>query len=104
MIDRHHPLSGRHLHGRLLAIPGGRGSCTGSSVLLELILGGCLFIYLIYARGTDETGKSFIRKFFAIAAVAAFIVNGAMLYDYIQADGELALSLRAFERLFNFWI
>ncbi len=69
----------------------------------ELILGGCLFIYLIYARGTDETGKSFIRNFFAIAAVAAFIVNGAMLYDYIQADGELALSLRAFERLFNFW-
>ncbi|MBN0267211.1 aconitase family protein [Pseudomonas aeruginosa] len=41
VIDRHHPLSGRHLHGRLLAIPGGRGSCTGSSVLLELILGGC---------------------------------------------------------------
>lgn len=40
VIDRHHPLSGRHLHGRLLAIPGGRGSCTGSSVLLELILGG----------------------------------------------------------------
>lgn len=40
VIDRHHPLSGRRLHGRLLAIPGGRGSCTGSSVLLELILGG----------------------------------------------------------------
>ncbi len=25
VIDRHHPLSGRHLHGRLLAIPGGPG-------------------------------------------------------------------------------
>lgn len=38
VIDRHHPLSGQSVSGRVLAIPGGRGSCTGSSVLLELIL------------------------------------------------------------------
>jgi len=37
VIDRHHPLSGEHLAGRVLAIPSGRGSCTGSSVLMELI-------------------------------------------------------------------
>ncbi|MGP9823673.1 cis-3-hydroxy-L-proline dehydratase [Ectopseudomonas khazarica] len=40
VIDRHHPLSGQSLAGRVLAIPSGRGSCTGSSVLLELILSG----------------------------------------------------------------
>ena len=40
VIDRHHPLSGQSLAGRVLAIPSGRGSCTGSSVLLELILNG----------------------------------------------------------------
>ncbi|MBA4289698.1 MAG: hypothetical protein C0439_12085 [Pseudomonas sp.] len=40
VIDRHHPLSGQSLAGRILAIPSGRGSCTGSSVLLELILNG----------------------------------------------------------------
>ncbi|MDH4555652.1 DUF521 domain-containing protein [Pseudomonas sp. BN417] len=40
VIDRHHPLSGRMLAGQVLAIPSGRGSCTGSSVLLELILNG----------------------------------------------------------------
>ncbi|QLC73890.1 DUF521 domain-containing protein [Pseudomonas sp. LPB0260] len=40
VIDRHHPLSGRVIAGRVLAIPSGRGSCTGSSVLLELILNG----------------------------------------------------------------
>lgn len=38
IIDRHHPLHGENLVGRVLAIPSGRGSCTGSSVLLELIL------------------------------------------------------------------
>ncbi|MFC3174006.1 aconitase X [Novosphingobium bradum] len=40
IIDRHHPLQGQSLKGRILAIPRGRGSCTGSSVLLELILNG----------------------------------------------------------------
>ena len=40
VIDRHHPLSGEHLAGRVLAIPSSRGSCTGSSVLMELISNG----------------------------------------------------------------
>jgi predicted aconitase/predicted aconitase with swiveling domain len=40
VIDRHHPLSGEHLAGRVLALPSGRGSCTGSSVLMELISNG----------------------------------------------------------------
>lgn len=40
IIDRHHPLSGRCLADHVLAIPGGRGSCTGSSVMLELLLNG----------------------------------------------------------------
>ncbi|MHC8351467.1 cis-3-hydroxy-L-proline dehydratase [Pseudomonas sp. RT4P38] len=40
VIDRHHPLSGEYLANRVLAIPSGRGSCTGSSVLMELISNG----------------------------------------------------------------
>ncbi|TQI65310.1 putative aconitase subunit 1 [Bosea sp. AK1] len=40
VIDRHHPLSGRILGGKILAIPGGRGSCSGSGVILELLLNG----------------------------------------------------------------
>ena len=38
VIDQHHPLKGQNVAGKVLAIPSGRGSCTGSSVLLELIL------------------------------------------------------------------
>lgn len=40
VIDRHHPLSSQVIAGKILAIPGGRGSCTGSSVLMELIMNG----------------------------------------------------------------
>lgn len=37
VIDEHHPLAGSNVSGRIMAIPGSRGSCSGSSVLLELI-------------------------------------------------------------------
>jgi len=40
VIDRHHALSGEYLAGRVLALPSGRGSCTGSSVMMELISNG----------------------------------------------------------------
>lgn len=38
IIDRHHPLSGQYLQDTILAIRGGRGSCSGSGVMLELLL------------------------------------------------------------------
>lgn len=38
VVDHHHPLRGQCTAGRILAIPGGRGSCSGSQVMLELLL------------------------------------------------------------------
>jgi cis-L-3-hydroxyproline dehydratase len=38
VIDTSHPLAGECVSGRILCIPSGRGSCTASQVLLELIL------------------------------------------------------------------
>jgi len=40
IIDRHHPLSGMVATGRVLVIPSGRGSCSGSGTLLEAIHNG----------------------------------------------------------------
>lgn len=40
VIDQTHPLHGRCIKDKILCIPSGRGSCTGSQVLLELILNG----------------------------------------------------------------
>jgi predicted aconitase/predicted aconitase with swiveling domain len=53
VIDRHHPLSGQVIAGKVLAIPSGRGSCTGSSVLLELILNRQAPAALVFAE-TEE--------------------------------------------------
>lgn len=40
IIDQHHPLHGSSLTGKIVVIPGGRGSCSGSGVLLEMLLNG----------------------------------------------------------------
>ncbi len=40
VIDVHHPLHGVCLTGGVLFMPTSRGSCTGSGVLLDLILTG----------------------------------------------------------------
>ena len=53
VIDRHHPLSGQVIAGKVLAIPSGRGSCTGSSVLLELILNGHAPAALVFAEAEE---------------------------------------------------
>ena len=37
VIDHTHPLRGTCISGKVLAIPNGRGSCTGSQVVLELL-------------------------------------------------------------------
>lgn len=38
IIDKYHPLSGSSITGKIFVLPKGRGSSTGSVVLLELIL------------------------------------------------------------------
>lgn len=40
IIDRHHPLSGCNIADKILVLPSGRGSSSGSGVLLEAIMQG----------------------------------------------------------------
>lgn len=40
IIDVHHPLLGQSVTGKVLVMPSSRGSCTGSGVLLDLVLSG----------------------------------------------------------------
>ena len=37
VVDHTHPLCGTTVQGTVLALPNGRGSCTGSQVVLELL-------------------------------------------------------------------
>ncbi|MGC8489621.1 MAG: aconitase X swivel domain-containing protein [Clostridia bacterium] len=50
IVDRHHPLYGVECAGRVLALPAGRGSSTGSAVLLEAIRAGTAPAALIISR------------------------------------------------------
>lgn len=67
VIDRHHPLSGQRVAGRILAIPGGRGSCTGSSVMMELISNGHAPAALVLAEADEilTLGVLVAQHFFA---------------------------------------
>lgn len=53
VIDQHHPLFGSTISGSMLAIPNGRGSCSGSGALLELILNDCAPAALIFSEAED---------------------------------------------------
>ncbi len=53
VIDQHHPLYGINISGAVLAIPNGRGSCSGSGALLELILNDCAPAAFIFSEAED---------------------------------------------------
>ncbi|MCO5159041.1 MAG: aconitase X [Aquamicrobium sp.] len=53
VIDVHHPLHGTCLTGAILMMPTSRGSCTGSGVLLDLILGGRAPAALVFREAED---------------------------------------------------
>lgn len=79
VIDRHHPLSDVETAGRILAIPGARGSCTGSSVMLELLLNGHAPAGLILA-GPDEIlalGVIVAEIMFGVAIPVAYVGQAA---------------------------
>lgn len=53
IIDEHHPLKGANVDGKVLVIPSGRGSCSGSGALLELILNDCAPAALVFTEAED---------------------------------------------------
>ncbi len=53
IIDEHHPLIGNNVADKVVVIPSGRGSCSGSGALLELILNNCAPAALIFTEAED---------------------------------------------------
>ena len=50
VIDKHHPLCGQSLTGRIVAIPGGRGSCGGSATIFEMLLNDTAPAALVFSQ------------------------------------------------------
>ena len=53
VIDQHHPLSGESLQQKILVIPSGRGSCSGSGVMLELLHNNVAPAALMFTEAED---------------------------------------------------
>ena len=103
VIDRHHPLSGQIITGKVLAIPKGRGSCTGSSVLMEVILNGNGPSALVLEQ-TDEilalgaiVAELVFGRALPVVTVgsAAFVRLRDAVWAEVLADGQVRLSEQA---------
>lgn len=53
VVDKHHPLHGACITGAVLMLPTSRGSCSGSGVLLDLILSGRGPAALVFREAED---------------------------------------------------
>ena len=81
IVDRHHPLSGASVAGRVFALPGGRGSCTGSAVLLELVANGVAPAALVVAER---------EEILSLGAIVADVLFGRSLPVCRVGADELA--------------
>ena len=94
IIDRHHPLSGQFLTDTILAIPGGRGSCSGSGVILQLVLNGKGPRAIICARREDIitlgvlVAKEVFRKFIPVVVLNSDQFKCALDAQYVYIDNN----------------
>ncbi|KAI1070012.1 hypothetical protein LB507_008006 [Fusarium sp. FIESC RH6] len=89
VIDRHHPLSGQKLQNTVLAIPGGRGSCTGSGVMLELLLNGKAPEAIIFERREDilTLGVMIAEEVFQ-QSIPVVVLDKDDFRQLLQLDGQ----------------
>jgi predicted aconitase/predicted aconitase with swiveling domain len=94
VIDHHHPLRGQCLSGRVLAIPSGRGSCTGSSVMVELLHGGQAPSALVLAE-VDEiltlgvwVAELLLQRSIAVLCIGHGAFSRLRDQAYARVDGE----------------
>lgn len=53
IIDQYHSLYGQNVSGKVLVMPSGRGSCTGSGVMLEALLNDVAPAALVFSEAED---------------------------------------------------
>ncbi|NSX93933.1 aconitase X [Agrobacterium tumefaciens] len=87
VIDVHHPLHGICLTGGVLFMPTSRGSCTGSGVLLDLILTGRAPSALVFCEAEDVLTLG--------ALVAAEMFDRALPVVRLDADNFARFSRAA---------
>lgn len=93
VIDVHHPLAGQNLAGRILVMPGTRGSCTGSGVLLDMVLNDRAPAALVFAEPEDVVTLG--------AMIAAAMFDKPLPVLRVTPDAFAALSKAKMARIGN---
>ena len=92
IIDRRHPQSGMRVAGSVLAMPSGRGSSSGSSVLAEAVRRGTAPVAILL-READEIvalGAIVAAELYGIACPVVVLGEG---YDELRAGADVAVHL-----------
>ncbi|KAL4956279.1 hypothetical protein BDW69DRAFT_159003 [Aspergillus filifer] len=94
IIDHHHPLSGQNIKGRILVLPSTRGSCSGSLVMIELLLNKVAPAAIVF-RDAEEivtTGVIVARALLGLSIpVLRFSEEG---FDVLGLERYLSISDR----------
>jgi predicted aconitase/predicted aconitase with swiveling domain len=107
VIDQAHPLCGQCLAGVVLVVPGGRGSCTGSAVLMQLIANGKAPAGMVLAQAEEILTLGVIvaeemfglsmpmtdigpRRFSELKAIGRVCMDKGMVWDVACVDNVTA--------------
>jgi predicted aconitase with swiveling domain len=99
IIDRHHPLSGCNISGKIFILPKGRGSCTGSGILLESIYAGNAPCAILLEQADEIislgsiVGDEFFHKSIPVLVLEKKDFEDALKakYAFIDKDGVVVL-------------
>lgn len=98
VIDASHPLKGRSISGAILMLPLSRGSCTGSGVLLDLVLSGRGPAAIIFSEPEDVltlgalvAGEMFDRSL-PVLRVSQEVFEKLSLNDEIAIEDNLIIA------------
>jgi cis-L-3-hydroxyproline dehydratase len=97
VIDVHHPLHGRRLTGVVLVMPSSRGSCSGSGVLLDLLLTGRGPAALVFSEPEDvlTLGALVAAELFGVSLPVVRASPEA--FEALSAASEIAIDDSAIE-------
>lgn len=91
IIDVHHPLLGQCLTGAVLLMPSSRGSCTGSGVLLDLILSGRGPSALVFTEQEDVLTLGALVATEMFSRPLPVVRVSAELFDAISKSGSVTI-------------
>lgn len=92
VIDVHHPLHGRCLSGAILLMPTSRGSCSGSGVLLELILEGRAPAAVVFREPEDVLTLGALVATEMFGRVMPVVRVSAAVFEALSQAGSLTIA------------